>query len=447
MLLPISWMKKYLDIDEAIMDIANKTTNTGSHVESVIKINEKLSNILVGKVLEIKEHNELSKLKVLKVLCGGKNFQIVTGAKNMKEGDYVVLACIGAIMPNGIEIKETDFKGIISEGMLCSYEELGYESSVIPKASKDGIIILSGTYNTGESIADILDIDKEVIEYEITPNRPDCLSIIGMAREVAAVYNKKVDFPDCNINKEIDNIKNYVEDVKIETENCERYILKMVKNIKIKSSPQWLQNHLMLSGVRPINNVVDVTNYVMLEMGQPIHAFDFSKMEMKKIIIRNAFKDEKLTTLDKIERNLNEKDIVIADANKGVAIAGVMGGLNSDVDENTTEILIEAAVFEKDTVRLTSKRLGLRTDASSRFEKGVSPEITEKAINRVCNILEKIEAGDVVAGNFDLYPKVQEKVQINCNVDDINKLLGTEISKDQMETYLNSLEFEVNFIL
>ena len=200
----------------------------------------------------------------------------------------------------------------------------------------------------------------------------------------------------------------------------------------------------MLSGVRPINNVVDVTNYVMLEMGQPIHAFDFSKMEMKKIIIRNAFKDEKLTTLDKIERNLNEKDIVIADANKGVAIAGVMGGLNSDVDENTTEILIEAAVFEKDTVRLTSKRLGLRTDASSRFEKGVSPEITEKAINRVCNILEKIEAGDVVAGNFDLYPKVQEKVQINCNVDDINKLLGTEISKDQMETYLNSLEFEVN---
>ena len=444
MLLPISWMKKYLDIDEAIMDIANKTTNTGSHVESVIKINEKLSNILVGKVLEIKEHNELLKLKVLKVLCGGKNFQIVTGAKNMKEGDYVVLACIGAIMPNGIEIKETDFKGIISEGMLCSYEELGYESSVIPKASKDGIIILSGTYNTGESIADILDIDKEVIEYEITPNRPDCLSIIGMAREVAAVYNKKVDFPDCNINKEIDNIKNYVEDVKIETENCERYILKMVKNIKIKSSPQWLQNHLMLSGVRPINNVVDVTNYVMLEMGQPIHAFDFSKMEMKKIIIRNAFKDEKLTTLDKIERNLNEKDIVIADANKGVAIAGVMGGLNSDVDENTTEILIEAAVFEKDTVRLTSKRLGLRTDASSRFEKGVSPEITEKAINRVCNILEKIEAGDVVAGNFDLYPKVQEKVQINCNVDDINKLLGTEISKDQMETYLNSLEFEVN---
>ncbi|QQK07523.1 phenylalanine--tRNA ligase subunit beta [Miniphocaeibacter halophilus] len=442
MLLPIVWMKEYVNIDTDIMELINEVTLSGSHVESINDLGEKLNNIVVAKILEIKKHPNADKLSLVKVDYGEKVVEIITGAKNMKEGDLVAFAKLGAILPDGLEIKPIDLKGIESTGMLCSYEELGYIDSVIPKSSANGIIILENG-KIGENIIDALQLKDPVVEFEITPNRSDCLSIVGISREVAATFNKKINLPTINIEREEDKIENYFNSIEVLSDNCLRYVGKIVKDVVVKESPQWMQNYLMQAGMRPINNIVDITNYVLLELGQPLHAFDIETLEDKKIIVRQANENEEMTTLDNNSRKLRKTDLVISDGKKPVAIAGVMGGLNSEITNSTKTILVESAVFDADSVRKTSKHLGLRTEASQRFEKGISPEISKYAAERVCELIEETNSGTVVKGSYDIYKKPQEDRIINISVERINKLLGTEISKEEIVNYLENLEFEV----
>lgn len=442
MLLPIVWMKDYVEVNADIMELINEVTLSGSHVESVEDLGSKLNNIVVAKILDIKKHPNADKLSLVKLDYGTDKIEIVTGAKNMNIGDLVAFAKVGAVMPDGLEIKPIDLKGIESAGMLCSYEELGYSDNVIPKNSSGGIIILEDG-NIGDDISKTLGIMEPVVEFEITPNRPDCLSITGIAREVAATFNTKMNLPEIKFKREEDGIQDYFNGIEVESDNCLRYVGKIVKDVVIKESPQWIQNYLMQAGMRPINNIVDITNYVLLELGQPIHAFDIETLEDKKIVVRQAKSNEVMTTLDNTDRKLLETDLVIADGKKAVAIAGVMGGLNSEIKDDTKTILVESAVFSGDSVRKTSKRLGLRTEASQRFEKGITPEICKYAAERVCQLIEETESGVVVKDSYDIYKKPQGQKEITTTYEKINGLLGTDISKEDIIKYLENLEFEV----
>lgn len=442
MLLPLSWMKNYVDIDADIMDYTDKMSDSGSHVESVINLKEGISKIITGKILEIEKHPNADKLSLVKVDLGKEEMQLITGAKNMQKGDYVAVALLGATLPNGMKIERRDLKGIDSIGMLCSYEELGFSDSVVPKNSREGILILDEV-ELGIDICEVLELNQPTIEFEITPNRPDCLSIIGMARESAATFATSVNMPDLTIREEADDISDYFKGVSIDTDGGLRYVARVVKDVVIKDSPQWMKNSLMQAGMRPINNIVDITNYVMLEMGQPLHAFDIRTIKSGEILVRQAKEGEIMTTLDNVERKLSSEDIVITDGDEIEALAGVMGGLNSEITSSTNTILIESATFDKDYVRKTSKRIGLRTEASQRFEKGISPEITLTAANRVCQLIEQTNSGTVVKGIFDCYNKKQEETVIEMDYNRINQLLGTDISKEDIINYLELLEFKV----
>lgn len=444
MLVPVKWLKEYVDLDVDTKELADELTLSGSHVESIISLDRKIKNIVVGKILTIKKHPNADKLLLLNIDVGTEKLQIVTGATNIKEGDYVPVALVGAVLPGNIKIKKSKLRGIDSYGMLCSFEELGFDDSVIPKEQRDGILILDKEYPLGKDISEVLELYGEVIEFEVTPNRPDCLSIIGMAREASATFNRKLNYPEIEIEKEVENINNYIESIEIlDKDLCSRYYSRVIKDVKIEPSPLWLQLRLMEAGVRPINNIVDVTNYVMLELGEPLHAFDVDKIEDKKIYIRAAEKNEKIVTIDNVERKLDSSNLVIADGKKPIAIAGVMGGLDSEVTEETETILIEAANFNKKSVRLTSKKLGLRTEASARFEKGIDLNLTEIACNRACQLIEKIGAGKVVEGYIDVYEKEEEEILINLKPEKVNKVLGVEITKENMINTLKNLEFKV----
>ena len=444
MLLPISWIKNYVNIDDIeTMELTDEFTLTGTHVESVMDLKTGIENVVVGKVLEIKEHPNADKLVVVNIDTGDKVHEIVTGAKNMKVDDLVAIAKLGAKLPNGLEIKETELMGIPSPGMLCSYEELGFNKNLVPKNSENGIMILKGDIPLGTNILDVLDMNDALIELEITPNRADCLSMVGLAREIAATFDRKMEMPDTSVEKEVEDIKEYFDGVEIETDNCPRYVARVVKDVVIKESPQWMQNYLMQAGMRPINNIVDITNYVMLELGQPMHAFDINTITNKKIVVRQAKDGEVITTLDKEDRKLTSEDIVIANGDTPVAIAGVMGGLNSEIEEYTDTILIESASFNKSSVRKTAKRLNLRTESSQRFEKGLSPELCHIAADRVCQLIEQTNSGTVIKNSYDNYRVKQEPTFIKVDYKRINKLLGTDIEKETMIHYLENLEFIV----
>lgn len=444
MLLPMKWLKDYIDIDIDSKELSDKLTLTGSHVESIIPLDKGIKKVVVGKILSIEKHPNADKLVITTTDVGDEKLKIITGASNIKEGDYVPVALVGARLPGGIKIKKSKLRGEESFGMLCSLDELGINDNVVPKEQRDGIFILDKEYPLGMDIKDILGLNGDVIELEITPNRPDCLSIIGMARETCATFDKKIKYPEISIRKEEESINNYVKDVEIlDKDLCNRYYAKVIKDVKIESSPLWLQTRLMEAGVRPINNIVDVTNYVMLELGEPIHAFDLDKIKDEKIIVRRALDLEKITTIDGVERKLNSSNLVIADSEKPIAIAGVMGGLDSEVTSETKTILIEAANFNSKSVRLTSKLLNLRTEASARFEKGIDPNLCESACNRVCQLVEEIGAGKVIGEYIDKYiEKVMEKVII-LKIDKVNRLLGTNIGKDDMIDILERLELKV----
>ena len=444
MLLPIRWLKDYIDTQKSGKQLADGLTLSGSHVESINSMNKGVKGVVVGRILKIEKHPDADKLVICKIDIGTEILNIVTGAANVREEDFVPVATIGSILPGEITIEKTNFRGVDSFGMLCSLKELGFNDNVISKSMKEGIFILDREYPLGKDIVDVLNLNDEVIEFEITPNRPDCLSILGMARETAASFESELKEPEIEF-ETVDNISDYINTIEIESENCNRYYARVVKDVVIKDSPIWIQLRLMEAGIRPINNIVDITNFVMLEMGEPLHAFDLENINGNKIIVRQAEKDETLVSLDGETRGLKETDLVIADEKDPIAIAGVMGGLNSEVTEKTKLILIEGANFNPKSIRLTSKRLALRSEASNRFEKGLDPNLCQRAADRVCQIIELTESGKIVDSFIDNYKEKREEKVISLRPERVNMLLGIKIDRESMVKYLNLLGLESKY--
>lgn len=444
MLLPKSWLEKYVNLAGDTREIADKITATGNHVESIVRRSKGLSKIVVGKILEIEPHPDADKLVVCQVdIGGGKTKQILTAAPNVFKGATVPVALDGATLAGGVEIRDTEMRGLKSEGMMCSLEEVGFDVSVVPRASRDGIHILEDSVAPGTDYIEYLELDKEVIELEITPNRPDCLSIRGMAIETAASTESTLSMKDAVVEENSDvSMEDAFGGLYVETEFAPRFYLRMLTDVVVAPSPQWLQNDLMASGVRPINNIVDLTNYVMLEYGQPLHAYDLDTLSGAEIHVRLAEAGETMKTLDGEEHTLSEDDVVIADRDGIIGLAGVMGGAISGVREGTHTVVLEGANFDADHIRKTSKRQGLRSEASTRFEKGLDPNMPKKAVDRVCELAVEIGAAKVAKGSFDHYPKVLKPWVVDAEVDRINALLGTEISGDAMVRILGDLLIE-----
>ncbi len=448
----LEWLNEYADIDVSAKELGDILTMTGSKVETIDDKSGEIKNVVVGKILEVKSHINADKLVVTKVDVGnGEVLQIITGASNIivgTSGQIVPVAKPGSSLPGGKEIKTGKLRGIESCGMLCSMGELGIDPATYPDAEEDGIFILDSKYekNIGEDIVDVLGLRESIIDFEITPNRPDCLSIEGLGRETAVSLNKPFKNPRKNLDEmKIEN-KKELEGLTVEIsapDLCYRYIARVVKNIRIGPSPEWMVRRLNACGVRSINNIVDITNYVMLELGQPMHAFDINSIDGKHINVRRAKADEEIITLDGQKRKLNENMLVIADSKKPVAIAGVMGGENSEIENDTKTIVFESAVFYGGSVRKTAKAVGLRTEASSRYEKGLAPENALRAVNRAVELIELLGAGEPADGMVDVYPTKQKIVKIPLEVDRINRLLGINLSKEEMVTILNKLNIKV----
>lgn len=444
----MEWLKEYSDIDVDAVKLGDILTMTGSKVETIEQRGNDIKNVVVGKILEIVKHPDSDHLVITQMDLGDEKVQIVTGADNIKVGDIVPVAKDGSELPGGVKIKKGKLRGIDSCGMMCSVGELGLDINQYTGQIEHGIMILDKNLENklGEDIVDILNLREDIIDFEITPNRPDCLAIEGLGRETAVSLGKEFKNPRKNIDELKIEDKNEIEGLKVEIEApdlCYRYIARVVKKVKIAPSPEWLVRRLNACGIRSINNIVDITNYVMLEMGQPMHAFDINSIEGKHIVVRRAKNGEKITTLDEEERTLDENDLVIADETKPVAIAGVMGGINSEIEKDTETVVFESASFYGGAVRKTAKKVGLRTESSSRFEKGLSPENALRAINRAMELVEEINAGEVVEGKIDVYPTKQKTNKINLDYDRINKLLGTEISKEEMIDTLEKLNIKV----
>lgn len=442
------WLEEYSDIKIDTVKLGDILTMTGSKVETIEQKGNDIKNVVVGKILEIEKHPDADKLVVTKVDVGNETIQIVTGANNIKVNDIVPIAKDGASLPNGVKIKKGQLRGVDSCGMMCSVGELALDLADYPGQIDYGIMILDKNLekDLGKDIVEILQLKEEIIDFEITPNRPDCLSIEGLGREVAVSLGEEFKNPRKNIDELKVEDKKEIEGLSVDIEApdlCYRYIARVVKNVKIGPSPDWIQKRLKACGMRSVNNIVDITNYVMLEMGQPMHAFDINSIEGKHITVRRAKNGEKITTLDEQERILDENDLVISDSKKAVAIAGVMGGLNSEIEENTQTVVFESASFYGGNVRKTAKKVGLRTESSSRFEKGLSTENALRAINRAVELVEQIGAGEAVDGKIDVYPTKQKINEIKLDVEKINSLLGTNLNKQEMIDILEKLEIHV----
>ncbi len=458
MLVPVEWLKDYVELDEGtdIDGFCEKMIMSGSNIETCQVIGEDYDKVLVGKVVKRERHPDADKLSVCKVDVGEEELlQIVCGAPNVEEGMLVPVALHGGRIPGpfhgqpkhegGEKIKKSKLRGIESQGMICSCGELGFDDKVVPVAHREGIWILPDDLEIGTPIEEAMGIKgNAIVDFEITPNRPDCLSMVGMAREAAATFDTVLTYPDTDCeNAAGKDAGDYISVEIKDPDVCKRYTARIVEDVVIKQSPWWMQKRLMEAGMRPINNIVDITNFVMLEYGQPIHAFDIRQIEDSRIVVERAQDGEKFTTLDGTERTLTGDMLLIKDGKKGVAIAGVMGGMNSEIEEDTTTILVESANFSGPSVRKTSKALGLRTEASSRFEKGIDPELCKAAADRVCRLCEILGAGKVVKGEVDVYPEPVRPVTIDARVSRINGVLGTEISGDEMEKIFHRLEMDV----
>ena len=444
----VEWLKDYSDIDVDIKELSEIFTMTGSKVEGYEIKGDNIKNVVVGKILEIEKHPDADKLVVTKVDVKNEILQIVTGAKNIKKGDIIPIAKIGSELPGDIKIKKGSLRGVESCGMMCSIGELGLTLEDMPNQIEDGIMILPKEYESklGEDIVDVLDLRDNIIEFEITPNRPDCLSVEGLGRETAVSLNKEYKNPNEKIDKLNIDKKDKIEGLKVTIDApdlCYRYVARVVKNIVIKESPDWMRKRLKACGIRPINNIVDITNYVMLEMGQPMHAFDINSIANKHIIVRRAKDGEILKTLDGIDRKLDNSMLVISDEKKIDAVAGVMGGENSEIEKNTNMVVFESAVFNGGSVRMTAKRLGLRTEASSRYEKGLPQENALRAVNRAVELVELLGAGEAIDGVIDEYPEKQKEIKIEFNPNRINSLLGINVSEDEMVNILNKLDIKL----
>ncbi|MDD4295391.1 MAG: phenylalanine--tRNA ligase subunit beta [Ruminiclostridium sp.] len=440
---PISWLRDYVDINVKTKAYADAMTLSGSKVEGIEDPGELIEKVVVGKILSMEPHPDADKLKVTKVDVGSDILQVVTGAPNVKTGDYIPLAIPGARLPGGA-IKATKLRGVESFGMMCSIDELNLTRDYLPDAPEYGVYVFKEEQEVGKDVREVLDLGP-VVDFEITSNRPDCFSILGLARETAITLGEKFVKPDIAVKEEgVGKASDYVSVVIKNEDLCSRYAARVVTDVKIEPSPVWMQHRLAAAGMRPINNIVDITNYVMLEMGQPMHAFDLRCVQGGKIIVRTALDNEMLTTLDGQDRKLNPSMLVIADENRPVGIAGVMGGENSEVTSETQTLLLESANFNGTSIRLTSKRVGIRSEASNRFEKGLDVENVIPAVNRAAQLIEMLCAGKVVPGIVDCNPSVVKPVKLTLNPDNINCLLGTEINKDWMLDLFEKLEFGVD---
>ena len=443
MLLPMNWVKDYVEVEENTGTLGDQLTMTGSKVEEIITLHQEISNVVVGKILSVEPHPNADRLVVCQVDIGTEALQIVTGANNIAVGQRIPVAVHGAKLPGGVTIKKSKLRGVESYGMMCSGEELELQDSDYPGAEVDGILILKEDYPLGMDVKEALDLGGDVIDFEITPNRPDCLSVLGMAREIAVTTGKTWSMPEIALKPGVGRIK---DELKVEVEDaalCPRYLARAVRDIRIAPSPQWMRRRLAAAGVRPINNIVDITNYVMLELGQPMHAFDLDKVEGRKIVVRTARPGETIVTLDGKHRDLTEGMLVIADTDKPIAVAGVMGGANSGITDGTRQIVLESALFQGASVRLTSRALGLRSEASSRFEKGLDINMARTAVDRAAQLIQELGAGTVVEGCIDVLGASTDRKTITVKWNRINELLGLKLSAEVMKDILTRLGLEI----
>ena len=439
MKVPYNWLKDYAEVNVDPHTLGDKLTLSGSALEEVIIQGDNIKNVVTGKITKIEKHPDADRLNICQVNIGAdEEIQIVTAATNMKEQDIVPVALHKSILADGTEIKKGKMRGVVSNGMFCSEEELG----IAGDEPVHGLMILPADAPLGMDIKEYLGLNKAILDFEITSNRPDCLSMIGMARETAATLRTSYKMP--NFNYEAKCSANINDELKVEVrdELCRRYMAKGVKNVKVEPSPGWMQERLLEAGVRPINNIVDITNFVMLELGQPMHAFDARQIESKTIVVERALDGEKFTTLDEIERELDSSILMIKDGSKSVAVAGIMGGLNSEIQDDTTEVIFESANFEGTNIRVSSKKLNLRSESSSRFDKDIDPNLAKLAIDRACALICELGCGEVMEGTIDVYNNVKEEGSITVDSNWINKFLGTEISKEEMKEALDSLDLK-----
>lgn len=446
MKLPLSWLKDYVDIDISAQELAKKLLNCGFEVEEIICKGEGIENVVVGKILSVKKHPNADKLLICEVFVGDKSIQVVTGAQNVKAGDTVPVALHGATLHGGIKIKEGKLRGELSQGMLCSGEELGITDADYEGASADGILIIKEGEAPGTDIKKVLGLDEYVLDVSVTANRPDCQSVYGIAREVAALLDKPLKPLDLHFEEDKgDSIEKHIDVEVLAPDLCPRYMAKYVKDIEIFESPSWMKRRLALCGLRPINAIVDITNYVLLEVGQPMHAFDYRFLEGSKIIVRRANPGEKITTLNEKENALNDEMLVICDAKKPVALAGIMGGENSGIREDTRDIVFEAAKFARDSIRRTSRKLSIQSDSSARFEKGVDAALCETAMKRSLALVYQLKCGKIISGIKDICAEKMARKVITVEKEKIDKLLGICIEKEAMLKILNALEFKASF--
>ena len=449
----LSWIKAYVpDLDVTAQEYTDAMTLSGTKVEGFEKMDADLDRIVVGQIDKIEKHPDADKLIICQVNIGTETIQIVTGAPNVKEGDKVPVVLDGGRVAGGhepgqrvaggIKIKKGKLRGVPSNGMMCSIEELGSNRDMYPEAPEYGIYIFQKDVEVGSSAISALGLDDVVFEYEITSNRVDCYSVIGIAREAAATFRKEFHPPVVTPTGNDEDVNDYVKVTVKDQELCPRYTARVVKNIKIGPSPEWMQRRLTSVGIRPINNLVDITNYVMEEYGQPMHAYDLDTIAGREIVVRRAEDGEKFVTLDGQEREMDSSVLMICDGEKSIGVAGIMGGENSMITDNVKTMLFEAACFNGTNIRKSAKKIGLRTDASGKFEKGLDPENAQAAIDRACQLVEEMGAGEVVGGMVDVYAEKREPSRVTFDAEKINALLGTDLTKEQMLGYLKLVELE-----
>ncbi|EIC94919.1 phenylalanine--tRNA ligase, beta subunit [Lachnoanaerobaculum saburreum F0468] len=449
----LSWIKAYVpDLDVTPSEYTDAMTLTGTKVEGYKELDKNLEKIVVGEILSIEKHPDANKLIICQVDVGNEKIQIVTGASNVSVGDKVPVVLDGGkvagghdggpLPENGIKIKKGKLRGVESFGMMCSIDELGQDKNYFPDAPENGIYILPKDSKVGSDAIELLGLRDTIFEYEITSNRVDCYGVIGIAREAAATFKKKFVLPKVNQTGNSENVADYLSVEVRDSELCKRYVARVVKNIKLAPSPAWMQERLRAVGIRPINNIVDITNYVMAEYGQPMHAFDYDLLEGHKIVVDRAKDGKEFETLDGMVRKLDKDILMINDGKKAVAVAGIMGGENSKITDDVTTMVFECATFDGTNIRLSSKRLGLRTDSSGKFEKGLDPNNAYDAMMRACSLVEELGAGEVVGGCVDVYPVKAVESRVKFEPERINKLLGTDISREDMLEIFDRIELK-----
>ncbi|WP_163184231.1 phenylalanine--tRNA ligase subunit beta [Neobacillus sedimentimangrovi] len=445
MFVSYKWLQEYVDLTGvSAAELAEKITKSGIEVEGVEILNEGITGVVVGHVLEREQHPNADKLSKCLVDIGeGEPVQIICGAPNVAQGQKVAVAKVGAVLPGNFKIKKAKLRGEESHGMICSLQELGIEGKIVPKEYSEGIFVFPNSAEVGADALELLNRDDEVLELGLTPNRADCLSMLGVAYEVAAILGREVKLPETSLEPSSEKASDYVKVTVEAVEDNPLYVAKIIKNVKIGPSPLWMQTRLMSAGIRPHNNVVDITNYILLEYGQPLHAFDYDRLGSKEILVRRAKEGEKLVTLDDVERTLTSDHLVITNGTEPVALAGVMGGANSEVTDDTTMVLLEAAYFNGATVRKASKDHGLRSEASARFEKGIDPNRVRAAGDRAAYLMAKYAGGEVLEGGVEFDALTVEPSVVSVTLEKINRVLGTNLEMKDVKEIFDRLQFDV----